>query len=171
MELTCPKCNKPLPEVAAMEFRYCPHCGAEIPVEPQPLEDAYLTTPPDSAPPRADYRPMDLSPATETVAGQFNDETSEPQPRASRQQPKLKPPDLPPPAGFFRAHSDEKTPSIRSGEKVPVKKVPAKKVPAKKVPAKKDKKQPSPAKNRNIVIATLIILAMIILLLGALFTF
>lgn len=159
MPIACPKCSKPLPEVETLEFRFCPHCGAEITAEPQQLGDAYLTIPPDSPPPQADHRQMDLSPETEkkiTVANQFNDQTSEPQPVASRQQPKLKPPDSPPPAGFFRTRSDEKTPSIR---------------PEKKVPPKRDNKKKSPTKNRNIVIAVLVILAIIILLLGALFTF
>ena len=159
MELTCPKCSKPLPEVETLEFRFCPHCGAEIAVEPQQLDDAYLTIPPDSPPPQTDHRPMDLSPEAEkklTVTGQFSDQTSEPQPMASSQKTKLKPPDTPPPAGFFRTRSDEKTPSIR---------------PAEKMSPKRDHKKQSPTKNRKIAIATLLILAIIILLLGALFTF
>lgn len=103
MELTCPQCNQQLPDVETVQYRFCPHCGAELAAEPQ-------------------------------------------------QQPKLKPPDTPPPASFFRLQSAEKTSSIQPGENVPSKKEP-------------------PAKNRNIIIATLVILAIIILLLGALFTF
>ena len=159
MELICPKCSKPLPEVETLEFRFCPHCGAEIAVEPQQLDDANLTIPPDSPPPQTDHRPMDLSLKTEkklTVAGQFSDQTSEPQPMTSSQNPELKPPGTPPPATFFRTRPAEKTKTIRS---------------EKKEPPKKDNKKQSPTKTRNIIIATLVILVVIILLLGGLFTF
>ena len=107
MKPSCPQCNQQLPEVEMVEYRFCPHCGAEIAAEP-------------------------------------------------RQQPKLKPPDTPPPASFFRNRSVEKTLSIRSEEKAP---------------PKKDIKKEPPTKTRNIIIATLVILAIIILLLGGLFTF
>jgi len=159
MERTCPQCSKKLPEVETLKFRFCPHCGAEIAAEPQQLEDAYLTIPPDSPPPQADQRPLDLSPETENkiaVSDPFNDQTGEPQPMASRQPPKLKPPVTPPPASFFHTRSDEKTESIPSE--------------AKELPKKVIKKE-SPAKNRNIVIAILVIFVVIILLLGGLFTF
>lgn len=159
MEPSCPKCSQPLPEVEALEFRFCPHCGAEIAVESEQLDDAYLTIPPEPLPPQADSPPMDLSPQAEkkmTFAGPFDDQTIEPQPTAGRSRPRLKPPDTPPPASFFRARSDEKTPAIRKEKKKP--------------PEKNNKKQP-PTKKRNIIIAVLVILALIILLLGGLFTF
>ena len=158
MEPSCPKCNTPLPEVESLEFRFCPHCGAEIAAESKQLDDAYLTMPPDPLPPPSGHPPADLSPQTEekiTVAGPFDDQTREPQPTAGRTQLRLKPPDTPPPASFFR-NRDEKTHSIRSGENVP---------------PKRDKKSPAPTKKRNIIIAALVILVMIILLLGGLFTF
>ena len=159
MERTCPKCSKPLPEVEALEFRFCPHCGAEIAAEPRHLGDAYLTVPPEPLPPQADIPPMDLDPQTEgkiTLTRQFNDQTSEPQPLVSRQQPKLKPPDTPPPASFFRVRSAEKAPDIHTEDKTS---------------PKKDVKKQLPTKKRNIIIAALVILALIILLLGGLFTF
>jgi len=159
MKLKCPQCSKPLPEVETLKFRFCPHCGAEIAAEPRQLDDAYLTIPPETPPPQTDHRPMDVSPQTEkkiAVTGPFEDQTREPQPIASRQPPKLKAPDTPPPASFFRTRSDEKTHPIRSGEMVP---------------PNKDNKKPSTTKSRNIVIAILVILTMIILLLGGLFTF
>jgi hypothetical protein len=159
MPIACPKCSKPLPEVETLKFRFCPHCGAEIAAEPQQLDDANLTIPPDSPPTQAAHRPMDLSPKTEkkiTVAGPFNDQTVEPQAMTSRQQPKLKPPGTPPPATFFRTRPAKKTKTILS---------------EKKEPPKKDNKKQSPTKTRNIIIATLVILVVIILLLGGLFTF
>jgi hypothetical protein len=159
MTIACPQCSKPLPEVATLEFRFCPHCGAEITADSQQLDDAYLTIPPDSPPSHDSHQAMDLSPETakkRTVADPFDDQTREPQPMADRPRPILKPPDTPPPASFFRARSDEKTPLTR---------------PAEKVSPKRDHKKQLPNKNRNIVIATLVILAMIVLLLGALFTF
>jgi hypothetical protein len=170
MEPSCPKCSKSLPEVETLEFRFCPHCGAEIAAESQQLDDAYLTIPPDSLPPQDDHRPTDLSPETEktiTVAGPFDDQTSELQPMAGRQKPKLTPPVTPPPASFFRTRSDEKTPSIRSEEKLPPKTIRSEE----KLPPKKGNKKTSPTKNRNIFIAILVILVMIILILGGLFTF
>jgi DNA-directed RNA polymerase subunit RPC12/RpoP len=159
MKLKCPQCSKSLPQEETLKFRFCPHCGAEIAAEPRKLDDAYLTLPPDSPPPQADHRPLDLSLETEnkiTVAGRFNDQTSEPQTMSSRQQPKLKPPDTPPPTRFFHSRSDEKTQTIRSEEEEP---------------PKKDNKKPSPTKKRNTIIAALVILVVIILLLGGLFTF
>ena len=170
MQPTCPQCSKKLPEVETLKFRFCPNCGAEIAAEPQPLDDAYLTIPPDSPPPQADHRPMDLSPETEkkmAVTDPFDHQTSEPQPIANRQPPKLKAPVTPPPASFFRTPPDETSNSIRSEKKLPLKTVRSEK----KLPPKKNKKKTSPNKNRKIVIAALVILAIIILLLGALFTF
>ena len=162
MEQTCPKCNKPLPEVEALEFRFCPHCGAEIAAEPRNLDDSYLTIPPEPMPPQTDNPPMGLSPQAENklaVTGRLNDQTIEPQPLVSRQQPKLKLPDTPPPASFFRTRPAEKPPAIHTEE-----------TKEKKSPIKDVKKQ-SPARQRNIIIAALVILALIILLLGGLFTF
>jgi hypothetical protein len=146
MKLKCPKCSHPLPEVEALEFRFCPHCGAEIAAEPRHLDDAYLTIPPEPLPPQADNPPMDLSPQTdkkEAVTRQFNDHTGEPQP----------------PASFFRTRSAEKTPAIHTEET------------EEKTSPRKEVKKQSPTKKRNIIIAALVILALIILLLGGLFTF
>jgi DNA-directed RNA polymerase subunit RPC12/RpoP len=159
MKLKCPQCSKSLPQEETLKFRFCPHCGAEIAAEPRKLDDAYLTLPPDSPPPQTDQRPLDLSLETEnkiTVTGRLNGQTSEPQVMSSRQQPKLKPPDTPPPAGFFHTRSDKNTQISRSEEEEP---------------PKKDNKKPSPTKKRNTIIAALVILVVIILLLGGLFTF
>jgi DNA-directed RNA polymerase subunit RPC12/RpoP len=159
MDLSCPKCSKQLPEVETLKYRFCPHCGAEIPVEPRKLDNALLTIPPDLSKrqpkPTADVvsPPTDINDST-TIS--VNDQTIEPQPVVKRPRPKIKPPDTPPPSSFFRVSLSEKTNSIRSGEKAPPKKV--------------IKKQ-SPTKNRNIIIAALVILAIIILVLGGLFTF
>jgi len=151
MNLRCPKCSKQLPEVETLEYRFCPHCGAEITAKPQQLEEAFLTIPPDLPPPRADLRPRDLSSETEkkiTVAGQFDDQTIEPQPGTSRNRPEIKPPLEPPPPHFRRMPSEDADP-----------------------PPPKPKKQP-PTKNQNkIIIAVLILLAVVILILGGLFTF
>ncbi|MBW2518587.1 MAG: zinc ribbon domain-containing protein [Deltaproteobacteria bacterium] len=159
MEPSCPKCNKPLPQVETIKYRFCPHCGAEIAAEPRRLDDAYLTIPPDPLPPQADSPPTDLNPQTEKKIGvtrRFNDQTIEPRPPVSRQQPKLTPPDTPPPDSFFRTRSAEKKPPIHTKEQTS---------------PKKDVKKQSPTQKRNIIIAALIILALIILLLGGLFTF
>jgi hypothetical protein len=86
----------------------------------------------------------------------FNDQTIEPQPMIKRPRPEIKPPDTPPPSSFFRITSAEKTNPIRSGEEVPPRKV---------------VKIQSPTKTRNIIIATLVILVIIILVLGGVFTF
>jgi len=161
MPISCPKCSKQLPEVETLRYRFCPHCGAEIAAAPKKLEDAFLTIPPDLATRQPEQTPDGLSLDTQTgqkvsSAGQFNDQTIEPQPMTRQSQPKIKPPTTPPPSGFFRISSAEKSHSISSGKKEPPKKV--------------IKKQ-SPTKTRNIIIATLVILAVIILVLGGLFTF
>ena len=127
MERTCPTCNQQLPKVETIQYRFCPHCGAEIAGERQQLDDADLAIPPAS-----------------------------PHTRDDRQQLNLKPPDTPPPASFYRTPSDKNTPVFHSGEKGA---------------AKKDIEKQRPAKNRKIIIAVLIVLALIILLLGGLFTF
>jgi hypothetical protein len=149
--MTCPKCSKPLPEVETLKFRFCPHCGAEIAAELQPLDDAYLTMPPDSAPPQADHRPKDLSPETEnkkTGGGPFDDQTIERQMMTGRPKPELKPPVEPPPPGFFRMPPIEADP-----------------------PPPKPKKQPQTKNHNKVIIAVLIMLAVLILILGGLFTF
>jgi Zn-finger nucleic acid-binding protein len=159
MQTTCPKCNQQLPEVQTLEFRFCPHCGAEIALEPGQIEDVYLTIPPDPPPAPTESPPMDLRPETEkkeTASDRFNGRTGEPQKVTDRQQLKLKPPKSPPPAGFFRNRSVKKPPPS---------------LPAEKVPPNREIKKQSPAPNRKIVIATLIILVIIIVVLGALFTF
>ena len=47
MDPSCPKCSKQLPEVETLKYRFCPHCGAEIPAEAGELDNAFLTRPPD----------------------------------------------------------------------------------------------------------------------------
>jgi hypothetical protein len=159
MEQTCPKCNRQLPDVETLEFRFCPHCGAEIAPEPRQIEDAYLTIPPDPPFPPAEHRPMDFraeSEIKEPAVDRLNDQTGEPQSKTDRQPLELKPPKSPPPAGFFRTCSKEKPPLIRPAEKVR--------------PENEHKKQAS-TQNRKIVITILVVLVIIILGLGALFTF
>ena len=114
MELACPKCSRQLPEVETLKYRFCPHCGAEIAVDPEKHAEAFLTIPPGLAP----------------------------------RQPKLKPPDTPPPASFFRTPSETIKPHPQDIHPQP------------------------PTKNRNkIMIAVLISLAVVILIIGGLLTF
>ncbi len=159
MDLSCPKCSLQLPEVETLEYRFCPRCGAEISAKPKKLDEAFQTIPPDLAAQQPKQTPKVLGSETGQKAiftGKFNDKTIEPQPMAKLPQPKINPPDTPPPSSFFRISSTEKTHSISSGEKVPPKKI---------------KKKQSATKNRTLIIATLVILAVIILALGGLFTF
>ncbi len=159
MDPSCPKCSKQLPEVETVKYRFCPHCGAEIPEEPRKLDKALLTIPPDISERQPKKTAGVLSPPTDenvSATRPFNDQTIEPQPVIKRPRPEIKPPDTPPPSSFFRISPAEKTNSIRSGEEVPPKKV---------------VKIQSPTKTRNIIIATLVILVIIILVLGGLFTF
>jgi hypothetical protein len=159
MDLACPKCQKSLPEVETLKYRFCPHCGAEVPAEPRKLDNALLTIPPDLSK-RQPKRTVDvMSPPTGENGSKttsINDQTIAPQPVIKRPRPEIKPPDTPPPSSFFRISPAEKANSISSGEKLPPKKV--------------IKKQ-SPTKTRNIIIAALVILVIIILVLGGLFTF
>ena len=159
MPVKCSRCSQALPDVETLEFRFCPHCGAEIAPEPGQIENAYLTIPPDPPLPPADHRPMELRPETETkekAVERFNDRTGEPQTATKKQQLKLKPPESPPPAGFFRTRSDEEPRLVH---------------PAENVPMENEHKKKASTKNRKIVITILVILVIIILVLGALFTF
>jgi DNA-directed RNA polymerase subunit RPC12/RpoP len=159
MELKCPKCSKPLPEVETLEYRFCPRCGAEISAKPEKLDEAFQTIPPDLPVQQPDQTPKGLDSETgqkEIFTKKFDDKTIAPQPMAGLKPPELKPPDTPPPSSFYRIHSAEKTQAITPKEQVP---------PGKVI------KRPSATKNRNIIIATVVILAVIILVLGGLFTF
>lgn len=53
MELTCPKCNQQLPETKMVEYRFCPHCGAEIAAE---RRQQLNLKPPDTPPPASFFR-------------------------------------------------------------------------------------------------------------------
>ena len=150
MEPTCPKCGQPLPEVQSMEYRFCPHCGAEITAESKKNDNVYLTTP-DLASRQPRQTPKRLKSGTEkepALGGRFSDPTIEPQPKARHPQPKLKPPEAPPPSSFSRT-SEAPTAAFRQDN---------------------NKKQSS--KNRNkIIFAFLALLAVIILIIGLRFTF
>jgi hypothetical protein len=151
MQTNCPQCNKPLPEVETLEYRFCPHCGAELAVEPDKLDDVFLTIPPDLPPARADDSLSRLSPPAEQPppdAGPSDDPTIEPQPLRPQSHPEIRPPSEKPPPGFFR--------------EPPAKTPPGPAQPINKPPAKNPKK---------ILIAVLILLAVVILILGGLFTF
>ena len=151
MDLSCPKCQKSLPEVETLKYRFCPHCGAEIPAEPGKLDNASLTIPPDLSK-RQSKRTVDMvSPQTGengSTTISLNDQTIAPQPVTKRPRPEIKPPDTPAPSSFFRNS------------------------PEKKEPPTPDLKQPPPEKSRrNVLAAILILLAVIILILGGIFTF
>jgi DNA-directed RNA polymerase subunit RPC12/RpoP len=148
MEPVCPKCSHRLPEEQTLAYRFCPHCGTEIKARSRDLDDALLTVPP--ALPAAPYRKIHqgLSPqARQKVA--LSEPAIEAQAMTRRSQPEIKPPNTPPPPGFFRIGSEKKAP----------------------VPAN-IKKQPFFARHRkNVVIGALVLLAVIILIIGGLFTF
>ncbi len=166
MNLSCPKCNKQLPEVETLQFRFCPHCGAEIAAKLQQLDEAYLTIPPDSPPPNVDRGPDELNPETEKKlngAGQFNDQTVEPQAITPQNRPQIKPPADPPPSSFFRTPpaAPEKPPRILKKQRV-----------TELDPSPPLQKKEPPTKNHSkVIIAVLILLAVVILILGGLFTF
>ena len=166
MERTCPTCNQQLPKVETIEYRFCPHCGAEITTEPRLLDEAYLTIPPDLTPPQADNSPGDVNPEAEkkiTAKEPLDDHTIAPQSATPQNRPEIKPPAEPPPATFFRTPPPEPdlSPSIP-------KKMQAKK--ADRLPSKPPKKTP-PKNHHKLMVAVLICLALVILLLGGLFTF
>lgn len=159
MEITCPKCSLQLPEVENLEYRFCPGCGAEISAEPKRLDEALHTIPPDLSAKRPEQTSSvsHLKTARQTgFAETFDEKTIAPQSIARLRQPELKPPDTPPPSSFYRSSPVEKPHPPRPEEKIP--------------PQPAIQKRSS-AKNRNIIIAGLVILVLIILVLGGLFTF
>ena len=151
MPISCPKCIKQLPEVETLKYRFCPHCGAEIPAEPSKLDNALLTIPPDLSERQSKQTADVLNPSTDenvSTTRSFNDQTIEPQPMAKRSRPKINPPATPPPSSFFRIS------------------------PEKEEPPPPDSKQQPPAKSRrNVIIAILILLVVVILIMGGIFTF
>ena len=166
MERNCPNCNQQLPEVEELRYRFCPHCGAEIVDEPRPLDEAFLTIPPESPPPAVDAEPQDPGPVSEKtspVAGQFEDQTIAPQPIIPQNRPQIKPPAEPPPPSFFRTPPSAPDPPPTLPKKQQAEKM---HTPPPKTPKKKAAKN-----HQKVIMAVLIILALVILILGGLFTF
>lgn len=150
MTISCSQCGRQLPEVETLEYRSCPHCGAEVATDPRPLDDVYVTIPPDSVPAPAEHRPPDLSPdADKKLAADepFDEHTIEPQPLSPQKRPEIRPPDSPPPSSFFR------TPPQQPQQ-----------------PSAEQKKPPTKTVKR-VMIAVLILLGVVILIMGGLFTF
>ena len=161
MQLTCPKCNQRLPEVETLKYRFCPHCGAEIDAGPRPLDEAFLTIPPASAPPSENAEPRDPDPASENktpVVRQVEDQTIGPQKR-----PQIKPPAEPPPPGLFRTPPSEPPLPPPLHQKQPAEKVHA--------PSPEPQKKQASKNHQKAIVAVLIMLALVILILGGLFTF
>ena len=166
MNLKCPQCNQQLPEVEELRYRFCPHCGAEIVAKPRPLDEAFLTLPPESPPPTVDAEPHDPGPVSEKtspVAAQFEDQTIAPQPIAPQNRPQIIPPAEPPPPSFFRT-----PPSAPDPPPPPSKKQRDEKVHA---PPPKTPKRTAAKNHQKVIMAVLIILVLVILILGGLFTF
>ena len=166
MERTCPKCEQQLPEVDELQYRFCPHCGAEIDVEPRPLDEAYLTIPPDLTPQQVENSPGDVNSEAEkklTAPEPFKDHTIAPQSVTPQNRPELRPPAEPPPASFFRTPISEPEPPPPIPQKQRTEKVHAS-------PPKSSKK-PAAKNHQKVIIAALIILALLILILGGMFTF
>ena len=152
MDVSCPNCNRQLPEVETLEYRFCPHCGAEITTEPEQLDQAFLTIPPDLPPPEDDEaprQPKPVNPEKIPDVRQFDDPAIQPQPVSPQKLPQIKPPASPPPTGFVRKPPRESTPGPS-------------KIPPNEQPAKNPKK---------VIIAVLILLVVAVLVLGGLFTF
>jgi hypothetical protein len=166
MDLICPQCTQELPQVETLKYRFCPHCGAEIDAAPRPLGEAFLTTPPKSPLPPEGAESPDPGPDHErgtAVAGQFEDQTIAPQPITPENRPPIRPPAEPPPPGFFRTSPSEPEPPPPIPQKQRAEKVPAPSPPPPEKPAAKN--------HQKVFIAVLIILALVILILGGLFTF
>ena len=166
MNLKCPKCNQALPKVKTLKYRFCPHCGAEVAAEPEKLDEAYLTIPPDLPLPKADRKPDNANAKTDkklTETGSLDDQTIAPQPITPQNRPPIKPPVQPPPATFFRTPAAE--PEVRPPK--------SKKQPATEFdpPPPQPPKKPQTISRSKVMIAVLIILALVILTLGGLFTF
>jgi DNA-directed RNA polymerase subunit RPC12/RpoP len=166
MNLTCPQCNQQLPDVEELRYRFCPHCGAAIVAEPRPLDEAFLTIPPQSPPPPVDAEPLDADPVpekTSLVADQFEDQTLAPQPKAPQKRPQIIPPTEPPPPTFFRTPPSAPDPPPALAKKRQTDKMQA--------PPPKSPQKTAAKKHQKVIMAVLIILALVILILGGLFTF
>ena len=166
MKQTCPNCNQQLPKVETIEYRFCPHCGAEIGAESQPLDEAYLTIPPDLTPRQVDDSPDDVNPEGGkkiTVNEPLDDHTIAPQAATPQNRPEIKPPIEPPPATFFRTPISEPEPPPPISQKQRTEKV--------HTPPPKPPQKLAAKNHQKVIIAALIILALLILILGGMFTF
>jgi hypothetical protein len=166
MKRTCPTCNQQLPKVETIQYRFCPHCGAEIDAGPRPLDEAFLTVPPDSPLAPADAGPEDPGPApekTKPVSEPFDDQTIAPQLVSVEKRPQIRPPAEPPPPGFFRTPPSAPEPPPPKTKKQRIKKT--------HPPPAKPPKKTATKNHQKVIIAVLIALAVVILLLGGLFTF
>jgi hypothetical protein len=137
--------------VETLKYRFCPHCGAEIPAESKKRHNALRTIPPDLSRQKPRHVADVLSPPTDenvSATKSFNDQTIEPQTVVKRSRPKISPPDTPPPSSFFRISPEKQEP-----------------------PSLDLKKQPPAKSRKNVIIVILILLVVVILILGGLFTF
>ena len=177
MERTCPKCDKQLLEAERLDYRFCPHCGAELAAEPQRLDDAFLTVPPDLPPPQTDQRPMDAGPPAVKKTGSepFDDQTIAPHPTVPPNRPEINAPNDPPPSSFFRKPADRPDPPSKSLPTPPELSSPPPeslaKPPEPQEPPGVEKKQPPRKNHKKVFMAVLILLAVLILIMGGLFTF
>jgi hypothetical protein len=151
MPTSCPKCSQALPEVETLKYRFCPHCGAEIPAEPENLDNALRTIPPDLQKQQSKQMADFLKPPPGenfSATTSYKDQTIEPQPVVIGSRPKIRPPDIPPPGSFFRTRPE-----------------------IKEVPAPDLKQEPQAKSRRNTIIVILILLMVVILIMGGIFTF
>jgi hypothetical protein len=55
MKPSCPKCNQQLPKVETVDYRFCPHCGADLEAEPR---QQLNLKPPHTPPPASFFRTL-----------------------------------------------------------------------------------------------------------------
>jgi hypothetical protein len=109
MQTNCPQCSQQLPEAENIEYRFCPHCGAEIAAEalqPEQTPDGL------SVDPQGGKKPDQKR--------QLNDHTIAPQSVIPQNRPEIKPPPEPPPPSFFRIEPIETDPPPPKPKKQPL---------------------------------------------------
>jgi hypothetical protein len=105
METSCPHCNQQLPANDAVEYRYCPRCGAAIQSESdEPNQNNIYTIPPDLKDvPRNETIRHPQANESNTDMSQSPDRTQPPKLQFHTYRREIKPPADRPPPSYFRS--------------------------------------------------------------------
>jgi hypothetical protein len=120
MSLSCPNCKTVLPQDGELEYRFCPHCGADITAPGAEIAEDFQTIPPDLDHTVGSHHEQARQPdRVEKPSAANTNQTPEPVIAAKiKPRPAIVPPPGQPPKGFYRPDSPHPTSrpvNIRAG--------------------------------------------------------